>query len=499
VALSARRRVVGAVLAALFAWAIVRYAWVAEDAYITLRTVDNFVHGYGLRWNVAERVQAYTHPLWLLALSPIYAVTREDFLTLIFCCVACSLLAFALVQRLAASTTQAVACGAILILSPAFVDFSTSGLENALSHLLLAAFAFVYLERRALQRLVFVAALCMVNRLDLGLLLLPAVGLEALRAPGTWREKAQQLAVGLSPLVAWELFSLFYYGFAFPNTAYAKLATGLSAGDSFRQGLAYFASHLTADPLTLGVLAAGVALGLASGDAKLRALATGVIVYLVYLLRIGGDFMLGRFLTPPLLVATIVIGRAELLRARPLPSIPLTAAIVALGIFAPRTPLRAPLSPKPPVDAHGIADERLIYAAHASLAARHDGAVMPDHYWVEKGRALRRENRNMVTANTNVGFLGYFAGPKVHIIDLNGLTDPLLARLPIQSGKWRIGHFTRDLPLGYHETCETGTNRISDAAIAQLYDQIAIVTRGPLLRWKRLAAIARGPALRRSR
>ena len=43
-------------------------AWVADDAYITFRTVENFHNGYGLRWNTIERVQSYTHPLWMFNL-----------------------------------------------------------------------------------------------------------------------------------------------------------------------------------------------------------------------------------------------------------------------------------------------------------------------------------------------------------------------------------------------------------------------------------------------
>lgn len=35
---------------------VLRNAWVGDDAYISFRTVDNFVNGYGLTWNVAERV-----------------------------------------------------------------------------------------------------------------------------------------------------------------------------------------------------------------------------------------------------------------------------------------------------------------------------------------------------------------------------------------------------------------------------------------------------------
>ena len=64
-------------LVALFAAVALRNAWLAEDAYITFRTVDNFVNGYGLRWNAADRVQVFTHPLWLLLVSIPYYLTRE--------------------------------------------------------------------------------------------------------------------------------------------------------------------------------------------------------------------------------------------------------------------------------------------------------------------------------------------------------------------------------------------------------------------------------------
>ncbi len=49
--------------------------------HTTFRTVDNVVNGYGLTLNVVERVQAYTHPLWMLLLSGFYAVTHEIYFT----------------------------------------------------------------------------------------------------------------------------------------------------------------------------------------------------------------------------------------------------------------------------------------------------------------------------------------------------------------------------------------------------------------------------------
>jgi hypothetical protein len=33
---------------------------------ITFRTVNSVIAGFGPRWNVAERVHGYAHPLWML-------------------------------------------------------------------------------------------------------------------------------------------------------------------------------------------------------------------------------------------------------------------------------------------------------------------------------------------------------------------------------------------------------------------------------------------------
>ena len=68
-------------LIGLFAVIVLRRAWLCDDAYITFRTVDNFVNGYGLTWNVGERVQAYTNPLWMFVVSVVFTFTREIYFT----------------------------------------------------------------------------------------------------------------------------------------------------------------------------------------------------------------------------------------------------------------------------------------------------------------------------------------------------------------------------------------------------------------------------------
>ena len=71
------RRLVLAGGTAAFLLLLLRTAWLDDDAYITFRTVDNFLNGLGLRWNVVNRVQAFTHPLWMFAVAGAAAISGE--------------------------------------------------------------------------------------------------------------------------------------------------------------------------------------------------------------------------------------------------------------------------------------------------------------------------------------------------------------------------------------------------------------------------------------
>jgi hypothetical protein len=61
-----RERIAGIALALLYIGLVIRTSWVGDDAYITFRALENFLHGYGPVFNVGERVQVFTHPLWFL-------------------------------------------------------------------------------------------------------------------------------------------------------------------------------------------------------------------------------------------------------------------------------------------------------------------------------------------------------------------------------------------------------------------------------------------------
>ena len=123
----------------LVGWAYVRTAAVTEDAFITFRVIDNALHGHGLVWNVGERVQPYTHPLWALLLLAVSAVSGEIFHTSLGLSLALTLATVALVVRHAKGRLIALWALLALLFSEAFIEYSSAALENALAHALVAA------------------------------------------------------------------------------------------------------------------------------------------------------------------------------------------------------------------------------------------------------------------------------------------------------------------------------------------------------------------------
>jgi len=233
----------------------------SDDAYITLRTIDHWVNGHGLVYNVGERVQSYTHPLWMLLLSLPYFFTHETFFTVItvsILLVITGLYIFA--TRIASSVTVSLMGILGLSLSKSFIDYTTSGLENPLTYFLLIVYLGLYLKGKLSNRehlwLSILCALGILNRLDLGLLFLPPL-LYSLFNAFSWR-RIYLTTLGFIPIVLWELFSLFYYGFLFPNTAYAKLNTGIPQAELWQQGFSYFINSLERDPITLTVIGAAM-------------------------------------------------------------------------------------------------------------------------------------------------------------------------------------------------------------------------------------------------
>lgn len=468
---------------------LVLTAWLNDDSIFTIRTILNWLDGYGPVFNLDERVQAYTHPLWFLLLSFFLAVSNSIYLAVFLASLVLSLATVAIViGRISTSFLGGLLAMIALLCSKAFIDYCSSGLENPLSHLLLTlacycAFAF---DQAAHKKWLIYFGLSVagvfLTRNDLVLCLAPLIVYVFFKARSDKLSAWPAIVISGIPIVAWLGFSLFYYGFPFPNTAYAKLGNGIAQIDLLIQGRHYFLDSVVNDPMTLTVIVLGICIALRSTRLT-QALALGVFVYLLYILMIGGDFMSGRFFSAPFLLMVIAIAHTPLSKRL---SLGILAPLAVLGLWNVSTAILGEnqrIVTIPPFP-NGIADERRVQ--HHLYSVTNFLAHKPT-YLTNPVRGMKGDPRVEEMCHAAAGIRD---GIALHIIDICGLADPLLSRLPArQDREWRIGHFERDIPSGYLESIQTRQNVIADEATRHYYEAIKLVTQGPLWSWERLKMI----------
>jgi arabinofuranosyltransferase len=451
-----------AVTSLLLAARVGHQAWVSEDAFITFRYVANLLDGHGAVFNVGEHVQGYTHPLWLAALAAACLAYRDPVVVSTALSLLCTVALVVVVGRallLRAQDDAWRAAGLLTLVcslwatSRAWVSFQTSGLESSLSGLLLAALAVQLWPARPVKPvgLGLTFAALVLTRPDFLLIVAPIAVVWIVRQRGIGPLSA--LAAGLSPALAWAVFAWLYYGTIVANTAHAKLGLWSSWRDGVSQGLAYvvdFAAHEPVPVAVASVLFLAACLG--SRESVQRAALAGVLLYVAYVVWIGGDFMRGRMLLPAF-VAGAVGGVLALAHA----SRPGRAVFVFAAASVVLLALQVGLAPPPSaaVSEDGIVDEQAYYPGYRLGVYLDRGRVVSPYLNLDFADDLRAfaDRCGPVTIHArNPGTIGYFAGPQVSVIDTLGLTDAFIARLPrskLVAGKPRPGHPDKFIPLAY--------------------------------------------------
>jgi arabinofuranosyltransferase len=364
----------------------------------------------------------------------------------------------------------------LLISSKSFIHYSSSGLENPLSFYLVTLFYTTLLSieklsaftRKNFLFLFFVAALSFVN----------------IRKRGVGHS-FKDLFLATLPASLWLLFSLLYYGFLFPNTAYAKLNTGIETFKLIKQGINYFIDSRYNDPVVLPVLIFSILVSINSRKTTNILASFGIFLYLSYIL-IGGDFMVGRFFSVPFVLSTVLVIN-EITNQRII--ILFSLIIIALIVINPLSPIKTITSDEMSdsyLSRNGITDEKVYYSPSSSLLAYDGRNSLPKHRW--KRQAF--ENKEKVVVVSNIGYFGCFSKPDTFIINDMALSDPLLSRLPIpDKNNWRIGHFIRTIPEGYVESIKTGNNLIKQPDLHIFYEKLRKITRGSVFNLKRFKEI----------
>ncbi len=441
----------GVVIALALLGALAR-VFTLDDAFISFRYAENLAHGQGLVFNVGERVEGYTNFLWVLLLTPFAALGADlvlvaSVLGLGFFTGSVLLVhavserhrrlreggdASALTRRLPSLALVGCACNVT------FLSFATGGLETSL-FTFLCLLALLLLDRawsapgpRTVVAFALTGVALSMTRPD-GLLIFGlfacSLYLAVRRTLGPWRPV---LLLGGVVLVTWLPYFLWrwnYYGWLFPNTFYAKNADAWQ----FERGVLYLRAFIASYPafcaaVPLVVMSLPLALrervlpGLRepSRRALFWTLALTVGVFMLYVAKVGGDFMEYRFMAPliPLLLLLIELGVGAT-RGPDLPWFLWLGAAHGLT-FAFHPPV---LAPEP------LMERVEELAMHIELQG-----------WDEQGQRLGQLlPPGTVIATTAAGAIPYYA--RLPAIDILGLTDAYVAHLPMPcTSQVTIGH-----------------------------------------------------------
>lgn len=527
---------------------IIILAWNCDDAYHAYVMAKNLVNGNGFVYNLGERVNASTCPLFTLLVAAVYALLGDMYLSGILTCVLCSGIAVWFVFFKFCHNMQAVLL-AFLCLGGAngFITYATSGLENCLLFCMMALVYFLVTGKEEYGKkdlffLAVVIGILMGARMDNVLLVAP-VGVYVY-----FFAKKKEISIpksvgigilGVFPFWMWEIFSVVYYGFLFPNTAYIKLGTGLPLTNYLSRGISYLLTALLNDPILLLMPLLYGLFAVWKRDLKHILLAGGTWIYLAYVVYIGGDFMLGRHLTVPffsavcgltLLFKKAAEGKAAVeseteagneptaeKRSRKradsreteqrygtqiLTAVTIAAAgcvVFALSFGALEGKRYLWTGDKYLMQCADVADERAYYSPTTGLLAylktkdgAYEGAVTKTFNTVEVEEMLARETPGGELKRGASGILVYYYLEGIPVYDAYGLADAFLARLPAQFDEhWRIGHMQRQIPAGYEETVVTGQNCIEDEKLHEFYDALSVVIKGELWSAERFRTIWR--------
>jgi arabinofuranosyltransferase len=498
-----------------------RLAWVSDDALITLRTALNLTHGWGPGFNATESVQAYTHPLWFLLWTVVGSLTGQWILGVFALSLVLTGIAVGLLVWRTTSMGLLIFAIALLLMSNAFMEYTTSGLENPLAYASIGVLLAMTLGGRGPRggtsraQIIWAALLgltiaaVVLTRMDLVLIVVPVAAVLLWDRRRDWRLLAVAAAAAVIPLALWFIWSQATYASLLPNTFAAKRNVDIPATELVTQGLRYLWVTFEHDPVTLVALVLGVGGALALGTRLHRAWAVGVVLYFGYVVWIGGDFMAGRFMAVPVYVSVFLLATL-LITPSVIAAITASVALLLGAVYAGSTPvaLTNPQAARWEFSWNlngAIADERGVWVGgsgrgiadimnNLALAYSQPDFVYPSSP-ESKSRSLReldKAAKNWPVTESYIGLpadvaqvcgglgtTGIVSGPTVHLVDDCALTDRFLAEQPFvaRDFQWRVGDYHRTVPDGYLEAIRKNDPKLMpdqlDAfRLAQLWEAI---------------------------
>ena len=286
-----------------------RYFVLFDDAMISMRYAWHLSHGYGLGWNVGERVEGITNLLWTLWMSlATWAFSKSDAVLFIqisgiVLVLGVAFLAVAIAGRINRETHSVIdnAWKSVFLFAAVIMYYPLSywslfGMETGFLTLLILTAIFVVLKYGArvgvLWPLLGAFALAIWTRPDALIPVLLIISYRFLFFP---KNKETLKVIVVESLITTGIvllrmaFSLYYYGELWPNTYTLKL-TGMPALARVSNGIGFIKPYLLTVVPLFGVLALDYKTFLNSENSKQKILLLSIIsAAIIYQIWVGGD------------------------------------------------------------------------------------------------------------------------------------------------------------------------------------------------------------------
>lgn len=424
---------------AMLAW---HHRFIQDDAFISFNYARNFAEGYGLVWYPGSDEFGYTNFLFtfLIGLLMKLGMLPEHAATLITlpAYVIAMPLVFLLTESISKKSWAPYVAAIVTAGHFSVSSYATGGLETGL-HMLLVLLtwccAIWYCQGPYKIRAWHIGvctSLALLCRLDSAILLLPAyvyLGLHWLKHSREIKPALTLVGIPLMVLSAFLLGCYFYYGWALPNTFYAKI---MLPRDFSVEGWEYLDSYMHTElhyPAVIFYLAALIAVlsaaPLKSMSREIMALFAAVALWLAYIIRIGGDFMEFRLMVailPLFHIACFAWLAQNLQKQRRL----LWIALAVLGI------------------ASTTYHQQTFHISNimASLRTLNEQVTYPKHNWQMVGKKLGELFYNASSGDVKIsvhtaGAIPYYS--RLPTIDIYGLNSRWVAMNGVRASR-NAGH-----------------------------------------------------------
>ncbi len=401
-----------------------------DDAYISYRYARNLARGLGLVYNAGERIEGYTNFLWTVLLAGAIRVGLDPDVTakILGALSAFGALGFTYLLAERLKPFEVLPCVATWLLASSIVfsGYAVFGLETSFFVFLLLAGTWLFFRESDAA----VAALPKPDRgawnraLPLSGLVFGLAGITRPEAPmyigilmlflGRRFFSGQNILRGalfVLPVAAHVLWRRSYYGTWLPNTLSAKTGD-LSAQIGW--GWDYFQKYATTvgPVLYLGIF--GVAVSYVARRREALAFAVIAVLVAAYIVCVGGDWMPAyRFASPfePFAFLLVDLAARDIIDRRS------RVATLAFAGFA-----------------------AVVMAQRGgSLESGRRWILNEDRAWRDRTEGTARwllEHKPGTLALGDIGYIGYVTD--YPILDLLGLVDPVISKLP-GAYTWKVG------------------------------------------------------------